>query len=136
MCIAIKNHFNIKIDSINTDFNYPFKTIKKYDVIFCLEILEHLFNPLLFLEQLKNILTDNGYIYLSTPYQYPQILKAIHHYHEIPTDRINWLFDAAKLNIVNINNITIAGNWYNHINGIKPLLRYFQKTRMFKLKAN
>lgn len=135
MCIAIEKHFNITIDSVNFDFNYSFNMKKEYDVILCFEVLEHLFNPLLFLEQLKGMLTKGGVIYLSTPYQKPQILKAIHHYHEIPSDRIEWLFNAAKLNIKSVKNITIAGNWHDHIYGIRPILRYFQKTRMYKLKS-
>ena len=95
--------------------------------------MEHLFNPLLFLEQLKKLLKKDGVIYLSTPYQYPQILKAIHHYHEIPTDRLMWLFDAAGLKVIEKDKLTIAGNWYNHIYGIRPFLWYFQKTRIYTL---
>jgi SAM-dependent methyltransferase len=104
-----------------------------YDTILCFEVLEHLFNPLLFLEQLKKLLKKDGVIYLSTPYQCPQILKAIHHYHEIPTDRLMWLFDAANLKIIESGKLTIAGNWYNHISGLRPFMRYFQKTRIYKI---
>ena len=99
----------------------------------CFEVLEHVMNPLLFLEQLKKLLKKYGIIYMSTPYQFHQILKAIHHYHEIPTDRLIWLFNAANLKIVESGKLTIAGNWYNHINGIRPIMRYFQKTRIYKI---
>ena len=133
MKLAIETYFNVKIDSIDFDFDYPFESGRKYDVILCLEVLVHLFNPLLFLEQLKEMLNENGIIYLSTPRQFPQFLKAIHHYHEIPTDRLMWLFNAAGFRVMDKKKITIAGNWYNHIIGIRPILRYFQRTRIYKL---
>jgi len=130
---AIEKHFNCIIDSIDWNFNENTSISKKYDTILCFEVIEHVMNPLLFLEQLKKLLKKDGIIYLSTPYQFPQILKAIHHYHEIPTDRLMWLFSAAKLKIIESGKLTIAGNWYNHINGIRPFLRYFQKTRIYKI---
>ena len=129
-----EGELGINIDSLDWDFNKAYYGLeKKYDVILCLEVLEHVMNPLLFLKQLKRLLKEGGTIYLSTPYQLPQILKAIHHYHEIPTDRLEWLFEEAKLNYNRIGNVTIAGNWYNHLYGIRPILRYFQKTRVYEL---
>jgi len=129
----IEKHFKCSIDSIDWNFNEKTNITNKYDTILCFEVLEHVMNPLLFLEQLKKLLKKNGVIYISTPYQFPQILKAIHHYHEIPTDRLIWLFNAANLKIVESGKLTIAGNWYNHINGIRPIMRYFQKTRIYKI---
>ena len=130
---SIEEYFNLEIDSLDWDFNWTMHFNKKYDIILCFEVLEHIMNPLLFLVELKKLLKDDGVIYLSTPHQKPQIIKAKHHYHEIPTDRLMWLFNAADLYSTHIGNVTIAGNWYNHIFGIRPILRYFQKTRVYKL---
>ena len=124
----------LQIDSIDWDFNEPSYISETYDKILCFEVLEHVMNPLLFLNELKRMLNPNGIIYLSTPYQRPQILKAAHHYHEIPSDRLQWLFEAAQLTILDKKKITIAGNWYDHISGIRPALRYFQHTRLYKLR--
>lgn len=135
----IENYYSVNITSLDWNFNetlYIADNIKKYDTILAFEVLEHLFNPLVFLNSIKKLLADAGKIYLSTPYQMPQIIKAIHHYHEIPTDRLMWLFDEAKLKIVKSDKITIAGNWYEHIHGIRPMLRYFQKTRIYELKSD
>lgn len=120
------------IESIEIDFDreaFP----GKWNTVFCLEVLEHLYNPLFFLESVKKSLLPGGVIFLSTPYQWPQMLKAIHHYHEIPDDRLNWLFDEAGLRILRKGKITIAGNWYDHFTGVRPFMRYFQHTRIFKL---
>ena len=128
----LKEMMDSNIKSVNVDFdrdNFPGAWL----TITCFEVLEHLYNPLFFLENLKETLLPGGYIYLSTPYQIPQLLKAIHHFHEIPTDRLMWLFDEAGLAVAKQGKVTIAGNWYNHIHGIRPCLRYFQKSRIYKL---
>lgn len=130
---AIESHFDKKIDSVDWNFNEKCLYKRKYDTILCFEVLEHVMNPLLFLNELKKMLKPKGVVYLSTPHQYPQILKAIHHYHEIPTDRLMWLFDESGLTIKEKGKVTIAGNWYNHIFGIRPILRYFQKSRIYKI---
>jgi len=132
-CEIVK-HFGMAIDSIEWDFNYPHREENKYDTILCFEILEHLFNPLTFLESIRDMLTEGGCIYLSTPYQWPTFLRGIRHYHEIPTDRLMFLFAAAGLEVVDAGKATMAGNWYNHLFGIRSMLRYFQKTRLYKLR--
>ncbi len=43
---------------------------EKYDIILACEILEHLENPLLFLESLKSKLNENGIIIITTPNGY------------------------------------------------------------------
>jgi hypothetical protein len=48
------------------DFDYAYRNeqnIGKFDFVFAFEILEHLMNPLSFLEFLKSCLTDNGRIF-------------------------------------------------------------------------
>ncbi len=130
----IEKEKRTKIVSLSFDFDRVNFPAYKWNTILCFEVLEHLYNPLFFLENLKNSLHKGGIIYLSTPYQFPQFLKARHHYHEIPTDRLMWLFDEAGLRIIKKDKITIAGNWYNHIRGFRPFLRYFQKTRIYKLE--
>ena len=129
----IEKEIKHKIRSLDFEFDYE-RIPGKYDIIFCFEILEHLFNPLFFLNNIKGCLEENGIIYLSTPRQFPQFLKAKHHYHEIETSRLMWLFEEAGLEIIKQGKVTIAGKWYNHI-GIRPILRYFQKTRIYKLRV-
>jgi len=130
----ICSRLGLKIETINWDFNHRCALDEKYDVILCFEVLEHLFNPLLFLESLKELLNENGVIYLSTPYHRPQLLKTPHHYHEIPSDRIMWLFEAAGLRAEEMVKINSAGKWYNHLTGIRPVMRYFQSTRLYRLR--
>lgn len=129
--IAEKWHL---IESIDIDLDYQ-RLQGQWGTILCFEVLEHLFNPLFALENMKQALVPDGRIFLSTPYQWPQILKAKHHFHEVPTDRLEWLFDRAGLRIENRGKATIAGRWYEHVTGFRPILRYFQHTRLFQLSA-
>jgi SAM-dependent methyltransferase len=129
----IRERLGVEIATINWDFNHSCPLDDKFDVILCFEVLEHLFNPLLFLESVRELLNDDGVIYLSTPYHRPQLLRTLHHYHEIPSDRIMWLFDAAGLKVEEAVKINTGGKWYKHLYGIRPVLRYFQKTRLYKL---
>ncbi len=130
----LREKLGISIETINWDFNYKCPLTGRYDAILCFEVLEHLFNPLLFLESLKGLLNEGGVIYLSTPYHRPQLLKTPRHYHEIPSDRILWLFEAAGLEAEEMVKIGSGGRWYNHLGGIRPVMRYFQKTRLYKLR--
>jgi len=127
----LKEIINTNIESIEIDLDHE-KLNNQYQTILCFEVLEHLFNPLFALESMKNALLPNGFIYLSTPYQ-PHFIWGKHHFHEIDTKRLIWLFDKAGLKIVKQDKATVAGRWYQHINGIRPLIRYFQKTRLYQL---
>jgi hypothetical protein len=122
--------------SIHVDFDRD-KFPGEWRTILCFEVLEHLYNPLFFLENLRCSLLPGGCIYLATPYRYPVIFEAPHHYYEIPNDRIRWLFDEAGLEIVREGKVRFVGKWYQHIHGIRPILRYlfFNYSRIYKLQV-
>lgn len=121
------------IEIISCDIDLDYSSIRgEWNTIFCFEVLEHLFNPLFALENIKTAMTNDGILYLSVPCQ-PHFLWSKHHFHEIDDIRLGWLLDRAGFKIVKRGKATIAGNWYNHLVG-RSALRYFQKTRLFKLK--
>lgn len=47
--------------------NLPLDWPKKYDVISCLDVLEHVENPVLLLRGIKDKLNDNGFLIISLP---------------------------------------------------------------------
>jgi len=66
---AIKKiKFNHKILSVLINFNenIPFKD-KTFDIVFCSEVIEHLFFPENFLKECNRILKNGGLLLLSTP---------------------------------------------------------------------
>lgn len=69
-----KEGYNMKVANAET-----FELNKKFDIIFAGELIEHLSNPGLFLQQSKKHLKENGYIILTTPnaFYYPRLLSCI-----------------------------------------------------------
>lgn len=64
----IPENFMLKeIDVMPIDLNSDFSKIGKFDIVFALEIIEHLENQFNFIRCIKNIMNDNAYLYLSTP---------------------------------------------------------------------
>lgn len=124
----------MQIKSLNWNFNDYFYSFNEYDTVFAFEVLEHIYNPLVFLKTIKRLVKKDGCIYLSTPRTWPQWLMIQFHYHEIPTSRLMDLFEEAGLEVVKRGKISLRGDWYHYIYGIRPFLRGFWKTRIYKLK--
>ena len=103
-----------------------------WGTIFCLEILEHLYNPLLALENMKRALGPGGVIYLSTPRR-PHYLWFEEHFHEIDDRRIGWLFQRAGLCAVR-RRLGARQDLRFHFSGIRPFLRLFTSTRIYELR--
>ena len=132
----IQNSLKSRIESLyGWDFDYDFPTVqnRKFGTVFCLEILEHLYNPLFFLENLKEILDRNGSIVLSTPGR-PHFLWTEHHFHEIDDKRIKWLFNRAGLEVVRERKYRLWRGLKFHLSGIRPFLRMFTYGRVYELK--
>ncbi len=63
-----KDHYNIKWTTfIQKDLNEDFRGLWVFDIIICLEVIEHLKNPYNFLSNLKALLSKKGYLIISTP---------------------------------------------------------------------
>jgi len=55
----------------NLDINYPIKITDTFDMIFCLEVMEYVFNPVLALMNMYMLLKTKGILYISFPAIYP-----------------------------------------------------------------
>jgi SAM-dependent methyltransferase len=72
MTKAIIGDANGKIKYFNRDI-FKYESSKKYNLIILGEVLEHLDEPLLILEKLRSMLSENGYLWLTTPTNAPAI---------------------------------------------------------------
>ena len=81
---------------IHTDF-LQYKTDKRYDVISCSEVLEHVETPERFLSKSRELLADQGRLYITTCVNAPVI---DHIYLFSSVQEIEELFDNAGLRIV------------------------------------
>ena len=121
----IKDWIGIKADQVVVDdFNFdPLPKKKKYDVIFCFEIIEHLQNPLFFMRELKSILKDSGVIYITTPSN-PKWLKYEYHFYEMPKKILErWIFTPLDLRIARHWKFNFMNDWRAMFFGVRPIIR-------------
>jgi SAM-dependent methyltransferase len=72
--IHYKNYLANKVDKFFTSIDKINKSNIKFDIVLSLSELEHKYNPLNFLEQIKSVLTQNGTLVLRVP-NYDNIYK-------------------------------------------------------------
>lgn len=59
------------LDLPEYDLNQPWELQEIYDVVFCLEVFEYIYNPLQAMKNLSNILKPSGVLYVSFHFVYP-----------------------------------------------------------------
>jgi len=64
--LDIKNNADIV-----TDINYPIELSKKFDNIFCLEVMEYVWNPVTALSNMSRLLKLGGILYISFHFLFP-----------------------------------------------------------------
>ena len=116
------------------DFNYPPVPDKRYDLVICLETLEHVQNPLSFMKYLSESITDDGEIFLITPARM-RFLWTEHHFFEMSGDHIQkWLLDILGLKITHRKRVRITYPLRFYFTGIRPFLRlFFSHTWMYRI---
>lgn len=120
----LDKYYICKIDStIDCDFNFSFKAPRyKYGMIFCLEVLEHLMNPLSFMKRLRNTLHNQGMVVLSTPSRKPWIEKM--HFTEYSRKSLDILFKESGFVVEKYKLVHTMPLWW-HLTGVRPFLRLF-----------
>jgi len=137
----LKVFLNHAIEQVDrNDFNFwdvPWDYKNIFDVILCLEILEHLQNPLHFMRNVKAMLKEGGYIYLSLPAR-PRFLWTEHHFFEMDKKHLEkWIFKPLGLEIIKHKRIRINRPWYFCISGFRPFFRiFFNYTYIYKIKMS
>lgn len=118
----------------NTKGDLDFTSLEgNYDLITSFEIIEHLFNPLFHLVELKGILSENGKIILSTPLAKPRVLWAKKHFHEMSIKSIKALFHAAGFKIIR-QEIFRVHPFMFYFSGVRPILRlFYDKIQIYEL---
>lgn len=75
------NYLNISVEEFAAKYD------EKYDMIISTEVIEHLENPVLLLEQLKGLLSKNGKIILTTPNK------------DFASKKFTWLTDSPPVHV-------------------------------------
>ena len=62
---------NIPLIMGNIEHGFDPSLEGKYDIVFCLEVMEYILNPTAVVENLKRLLKPGGILYISFPFIYP-----------------------------------------------------------------
>jgi len=124
---ALELEHKVSIDNtsgdLDIDFNIPGKD---YDVIIYSHTIEHQFNPLYTLLELKKILNDNGVLYVLMP-ERGKLLWTKGHYHEIDDYRFNLLIERSGFEIIKKTREKAWRHWTEYIKGIRPFYRLIRE---------
>ena len=129
----IEDVFGIRMDNTYGDLDVSFTTKKKfYKFVLYSHTIEHQFNPLFTLLELKKIIDKNSYMLIILPRRI-KLLWTLSHYHEIDHYRMRALLDRAGYKIESYSKSRARRPWYQYLTGIRPLLRLFFEYNAFYL---
>ena len=120
----LQEHFETQFDYTDFDLNYKFPnthvaTWGTYDTILCFQVIEHVLNPLLMLEEIKKLMHKDSKLYMSYPTHGTKFFWSSGHFNEYDKSRFDYLLKVAGLNVVDyFKRIIWSKLW-----GIRPLLR-------------
>ena len=70
-CTSRNDHVNLPIQTYRIDLDHPFSIDevggRDFQLVCCIEIIEHLENPAFFLRHCAKLVSENGWLLLSTP---------------------------------------------------------------------
>ena len=126
--------FGCRFDSTSVDLDTG--TLEgSYPVVTAFEVLEHLYNPLHLLLEIRNAMVPGpaSRLFVSTPAWKPAILQSPDHFHEMTRRSLESLFDRAGFSIVRSDGFRIRPFLFC-ITGFRPLLRcIFEKIMIYEL---
>lgn len=120
----LEDRYKIQIDSTEGDLDEVFNCPKqKYDFIHYNNVIEHQFNPLFTLLEIKKRLKKDGILILGTPVKPKWITSATCHFHEFDERAFYHLIARAGFKEL------VSDRFYHHICliGIRLLLGSFYK---------
>ena len=120
-------------DDLETLFGCPFASTGcdldvdplsgSYDVVTAFEVLEHLFNPLHALLEVRKVLSGpDARVFVSVPAAKPAMLKSPDHFHEMSPCELESLIARTGFRSVRRGSFRIR-RWPFYLTGLKPLLR-------------
>jgi len=108
---------------LNWEWGYKTKDISNiYKTAFCFDVIEHLFNPGMFLDELKKPITPDADIYITFPYRHNVKYWSNTHFQEYDRDRFKTLIEMCGYKIVKEQHVILHRPWQFYL-GFRPLMR-------------
>lgn len=125
LTLRIKKEFLFPCDNTEGDLDViSMPHLRKYDYILYSHTIEHQFNPLHTLLELRLVMTGDTSLFIILPNK-PKFLWWKGHYHEIDHYRMKMLLKRAGMYIVGYEKHRLRRNWGFYLKGIRPFLRLF-----------
>lgn len=121
--------FKISIDSTYKDLDEEFICPGvNYDTVIFSHVIEHLFNPLFCLENIKKVMKPDGILVIACPIKPHFITWGKGHFHEMDDYRFEKLLDRAGFEIIAWEKFHNLRSWRSFI-GFRPILRQFFRSQ-------
>lgn len=125
LTLEVKEKFELQIvnthgdlDNIDLSYNSPF------DYILYSHTIEHQFNPLHTLIELKKVMHSQTKMFIILPSK-PKFLWWEGHFHEIDHYRMTLLLKRAGLTVISYERHRVFRHWTFYLTGLRPMLRLF-----------
>lgn len=126
----LEERYRIGIDSTSGDLDLEFNCPKKqYDFVHYNNVIEHQFNPLFTLLEIKKVLKPSGLLILGCPLKPKWITTASCHFHEFDKKAYKEIIDRAEL-------IEIESIYFSYVislRGIRSIMASFKKRSIVSL---
>jgi hypothetical protein len=129
----LEQHFGCPFQNTSVDLDLE-PLSGSFGVVTAFEVLEHLYNPLHALLEVKALLAgEDARLFVSMPLRKPAFLASPDHFHEMMRSSALSLFTRAGFMMVRNAEFRIRHPLF-YLTGVKPLLRaWYEKVQIYEL---
>ncbi len=130
---VLEQHFGCPFENTTVDLDLEALS-GSFEVVTAFEVLEHLFNPLHALLEIKRLLAGKeARLFVSMPLWKPPFLASPDHFHEMTRRSARSLFMRAGFAVLRNAEFRIRHPLF-YLTGVKPLLRaWYEKVQIYEL---
>lgn len=130
----LESHFGCRFETTSVDLDTdPLDGC--FSVVTAFEVLEHLYNPLHLMLEIRKVLhpADSSRLFISTPAWKPGILQSPDHFHEMSRRSLESLISRSGMTVMRRGEFRIRPLLFC-LKGFRPLLRFFfEKIMIYEL---
>jgi len=132
----LEQHFCCPFENTSVDLDME-PLSGSFAVVTAFELLEHLFNPLyVLLEVRRHLAGSDGRLFVSMPLHKPAFLASPDHFHEMTRSSALSLFTRAGFSVERSGEFRIRHPLF-YLTGFKPLMRAFhEKVQIYELSVS